>query len=122
MTGFPPFVRFYSILLYVYGKLCTHSSIHGYWGCFYLLVIMNSAAIVTMQHGVQLLVALCAHDPKICVEGNMFLLIGFQFVGAESTPETQNFSCSPEDYKPKPPPEVPHFLICPFWRLRQPCN
>ena len=27
--------------------------------------------------------------------------------------ETQNSPCSPKVYKPKPFPEVPHFLICP---------
>lgn len=29
--------------------------------------------IVTVRHGVQMLVTLNPHNPKICVEGNMFL-------------------------------------------------
>ena len=75
---------------------------------------------ITMQTEAQPIGAFNLHDSTISVEGNRFLLTGFQTLGAESTPaqsspfpKTQNFPCSPKDYKPKPCPEVPHVLICP---------
>ena len=43
-------------------------------------------------------------------------------LGALLSHKTQNFSCSPQNYKPKPHPEVPHFLSCPVWSLSQPLN
>ena len=61
------------------------------------------------------------YDPTISVEGNRFLLTGFQPWGggclralllrALLSCENHCFPCSPKGYKPKPWPEVPH--ICP---------
>ena len=36
---------------------------------------------VTVQHGVRMPVTLNSHDPKMCIEGNRFLLTGLQFWG-----------------------------------------
>ena len=55
------------------------------------------------------------HDPKICDEGNRFFFNRVPILGvlralllwAPLTHKIQNFSCSPQNYKPKPGPEFP---------------
>lgn len=76
---------------------------------------------ITMQLGVRLPVTLNSHAPKICIEGNRFLLTGFQLWGAESTPAlSPPLPQDPELLAPlkatsqkTPHSEVPHVLICP---------
>ena len=50
------------------------------WLSLYQELLNSLTKIVTVQHGVHLLVILI-HDLKICGEGNRFLLTGFQFWG-----------------------------------------
>ena len=45
MVEFHPFLQLNSILLYIYHSLLIHSSVDGHLGCFYILTIVNSAAV-----------------------------------------------------------------------------